>query len=56
MGQLKEPDDGLGMLGSLPPPNGATCNKVFLSKVIENEKITSDGHFQDTRKIVLDLT
>lgn len=39
----------------MPAPNGALNQQVYLSKVLENEKITADGHFQDTRKIVLDL-
>lgn len=36
-------------------PVGALNDKVIITKVLENKRITSEDHFQDTRHIVLDL-
>lgn len=58
LGVAEDSADGsppLDNLSSLPAPNGALREKVFLSKVTENVKLTAEGHFQDTRKILLDL-
>lgn len=39
-------------LSHLPVPHGAK-DKLMLSKVLENRRLTSDEHFQDTRLIKL---
>ena len=42
-------------LPKLPKPNGAINDKVMISTVQGNRRLTSDDHFQDTRHIVLKL-
>lgn len=42
-------------LTRLPKPNGAVNDKVMISTVQANRRLTSDNHFQDTRHIVLKL-
>ena len=52
-------DDNLKIyrtLDQLPPPNGAINKKAYMSKVLANQRITSDDHFQDTRHIVLQIS
>jgi sulfite reductase alpha subunit-like flavoprotein len=38
-------------LNNLPAPYGAMNKTVFVSTVVENERITSQTHFQDVRRI-----
>ena len=53
-GEQEEGSD-FAKLSSLPAPNGALSEQVYLSKVKENVKLTAEGHFQDTRYLSLDL-
>eukprot|EP00347_Sterkiella_histriomuscorum_P012855 403366965 len=53
--QVKE-DEISHTLSEIPPPNGAVNKEVYLSKVLINERITAEDHFQNTRHIVLQIS
>ena len=41
---------------NLPTPHGAINKEVILSSIKDNIRITSKGHFQDTRHIAIDYS
>ncbi len=53
--EILEEESKVSCLSQLPAPNGAINQQVIISRVIRNDRITAEDHFQDTRHIVLDV-
>lgn len=47
----EESKESIQTLGLLPAPYGAVNTEVHLSKVLLNQRLTPESHFQDVRKI-----
>ena len=45
----------LSRVENLPPPYGSINSKVMLADLTANERITTEDHFQDTRKVTFKL-